>query len=166
MDLALKQRLVGAIVLIALAVIFLPMILDGSGTTEPHRVAVDIPAPADAPESQFSQPDVESEFAVQEPATAETVEGDSGVGTQAAADPAASGWVVQVGSFTRDANAAVLRDRLQDDGLPAFVSEGSAEGQSVWRVQVGPYPEESEAREIARRLESERDQPALVISYP
>jgi len=166
LDLALKQRLVGAIVLIALAVIFLPMILDGSGTTEPLRVGVDIPEPEEAPESQFSQPDVESELAAEEPATAGETESGSGGGTETAAEPAASGWVVQVGSFTRDANAAVLRDRLQDDGLPAFVSEGSAEGQSVWRVQVGPYPEESEAREIARRLESERDQSALVISYP
>jgi len=166
LNLALKQRLVGAIVLIALAVIFLPMILDGSGTTEPLRLGVDIPEPGEAPESQFSQPDVESELAAEEPVAGEAVENGDGGGADTATEPAASGWVVQVGSFTRDANAAVLRDRLQDDGLPAFVSEGSANGESVWRVQVGPYPGEPEAREIARRLESERDQPALVMTYP
>lgn len=47
MDRALKQRMVGAIVLIALAVIFIPMLLDG-GTDETRRsVSLDIPSKPD-----------------------------------------------------------------------------------------------------------------------
>lgn len=167
MDLALKQRLVGAIVLIALAVIFLPMILDGSGTPEQLEVGIDIPEPAEAPESQFEQPDVESELAAGSEAAGQAEPSASDAGDMGAAgEPAVTGWVVQVGSFSEDANAAVLRDRLQDRGFAAFVAEGTADGKSVWRVRVGPFPEESEAREIARRLEEDRDRPALVMSYP
>ena len=161
MDLALKQRLVGATVLIALAVIFLPMLLDGSGTPERLDVEVEIPARDEAPESQFDQPDVASEIEAADSAAAS--------GEAAAAEsqePAVTGWVVQVGSFSRDANAMVLRDRLRDQGYAAFVEEGEADGKAVWRVRVGPVPEESEARDIASELEDERGQAALVVSYP
>ncbi|MDX1609751.1 MAG: SPOR domain-containing protein [Halofilum sp. (in: g-proteobacteria)] len=158
----MKQRLVGAIVLIALAVIFLPMLLDGSGAPERLDVEVEIPERREPPASQFEAPDVAGELeqereaaaAVEEPAATETE------------TPAATGWVVQVGSFSREANAVVLRDRLRQQGRPAFVAAGSADGQAVWRVRVGPVPEEAEAREIARELEAERGQPALVMSHP
>lgn len=166
MDLALKQRLVGAIVLIALAVIFLPMLLDGSGGPEQLQVGVDIPEPVEAPESGFEQPDVESELAAGASASQGGAGSGESAGTATADEPAVTGWVVQVGSFSKEANAMVLRDRLQDKGFAAFVSSGSADGKPVWRVQVGPFPEESEARDIARRLEDERDRPALVMSYP
>jgi DedD protein len=166
LDLALKQRLVGAIVLIALAVIFLPMILDGSGTPEQLQVGVDIPEPAEAPESQFDQPDVESELGASESVSATGSGRGETADAGAGAEPAVTGWVVQVGSFSKEANAMVLRDRLQDLEFAAFVSAGTADGKSVWRVQVGPFPVESEAREVARSLEQQRDQPALVVSYP
>lgn len=46
METALKQRLLGAAVLIALAVIFLPMIFSGKAPdVEPNRVSLDIPPP-------------------------------------------------------------------------------------------------------------------------
>lgn len=160
MDLALKQRLVGAIVLIALAVIFLPMLLDGSGAPERLDVEVEIPERSEPPESRFESPDVASEIEQERQATAAE---PAATGTET---PAASGWVVQVGSFSREANAVVLRDRLRQQGRPAFVAAGSADGQAVWRVRVGPVAEEAEAREMARELEAERGQPALVMSHP
>jgi len=166
LDLALKHRLVGAIVLIALAVIFLPMILDGSGTPERLQVGVDIPEPAEAPESQFDQPDVESELAAGESAAGDGGGSAGATGAETGSEPAVTGWIVQVGSFSKEANAMVLRDRLQDGDFAAFVSEGTADGKSVWRVQVGPFPSESDARDVARSLEEQRDQPALVMSYP
>lgn len=159
MDLALKQRLVGATVLIALAVIFLPMLLDGSGTPERLDVEVEIPERAAAPESQFEQPDVAGELATGEPASG------ADDATQAR-QPAVTGWVVQVASFSREANAVVLRDRLRDQGHAAFVEAGEADDKKVWRVRIGPMPEESEARTIASELEAERGQPALVVSHP
>lgn len=52
MDSALKQRLIGAAVLVALAMIFLPMLLKGPDTAEPDvaRVSMDMPA---APDQAF-----------------------------------------------------------------------------------------------------------------
>src|SRR5687768_9075110 len=51
MDAALKQRLIGAAVLVALAVIFLPILVDGpEPQTGTSSVPLDIPAP---PERSF-----------------------------------------------------------------------------------------------------------------
>ncbi len=50
---SLKQRLIGASVLIALAVIFVPMFLDGSGYKE--QVAMDLTIPPE-PEFKFEEP--------------------------------------------------------------------------------------------------------------
>jgi|GEM_PF-565720 len=45
MDIALKQRLVGAVVLVALGVIFIPMLLDGSSDAQRNHHRIDIPEP-------------------------------------------------------------------------------------------------------------------------
>ena len=50
MDSALKQRLIGAIVLVVLAVIFLPMVFDGTSSTTEQAVDLTIPA---APDREF-----------------------------------------------------------------------------------------------------------------
>lgn len=47
MDLALKQRLVGAIVLVALGVIFIPMLLDGPTDPAAHDASMRVPEPPD-----------------------------------------------------------------------------------------------------------------------
>lgn len=158
MDLALKQRLVGATVLIALAVIFLPMLLDGSGTPERLDVEVEIPPRADAPQSRLKEPDVAGELAGEDTGAA-----DSATRT---AEPAVTGWVVQVAAFSKEANAMVLRDRLRNQGHAAFVEPGEADGNRIWRVRIGPVPKESEARTIASELEAERGQATLVVRYP
>jgi DedD protein len=52
MDSALKQRLIGAAVLVALAMIFLPMLLMGPDTAEPDAAQVPLDMPA-APDQEF-----------------------------------------------------------------------------------------------------------------
>ena len=47
MDIALKQRLVGATVLVALGVIFIPMLLDGPNGSGAERQSIRIPTPPD-----------------------------------------------------------------------------------------------------------------------
>lgn len=214
MNAALKQRLVGAIVLVALAVIFLPMLLDGSGARERFDVAMDIPDRPQAPQSRIDDDgdpaagdagpdagaradelahadDAGATGAPEPPATAESESAASGTpesSASAEAEPAGSGasetpatgegaddagqagpgaWVVQVGSFGREANALVLRDRLREAGYEAFVEEGEGDDQTWWRVRVGPVSEREQAEELRAALESERGgDSALVMAYP
>ncbi len=48
MELKLRQRLVGAVVIIALAVIFIPMFFKGANPTAPNKVALNAPLPTDS----------------------------------------------------------------------------------------------------------------------
>lgn len=201
----MRQRLVGAIVLVALAVIFLPMLFDGSGRPEQLDVAVEIPDKPEAPASSLddvplaepaAQPESTAEPAASsaadttsdqetavpasdatsadqgEPASSpgdgaeQAGEGgaaatDGGGGTQG---PGA--WVVQVGSFSRETNAVVLRDRLRQKGFDAFTEQGESDGQAVWRVRVGPVATRADAEDLQAKIEKERGKDALVMTYP
>jgi len=202
----LRQRLVGAIVLVALAVIFLPMLFDGSGRPEQLDVAVEIPdrpeAPAstldDIPETEPATTESESspEPSADTEATADqagaasrpdesaatddaggasagggtesqdgTEQGSSGAGADEPAD-GPQAWVVQVGSFSRETNAVVLRDRLRQKGFDAFTEQGESDGQTVWRVRVGPVATREDAGALQSKIEQERGKEALVMTYP
>lgn len=244
----MKQRLVGAIVLVALAVIFLPMLLDGSGPSGPRDVAINIPdqpqpppnrldessgaaadnadagtrGTADAPASAEPQPGTTSDQPVPSTATGDgdTASNQSSAGDEApgpgasadtsegpaagpepdeaesataqkpetdnsaaeneitsaenettseASDSGAAGprsWVVQVGSFGRETNALVLRDRLRELDFDTFVERADTEQGTVWRVRVGPVSTEEEADRLSERVTAERGGPALVMKQP
>ena len=64
-------------------------------------------------------------------------------------------WVVQVGSFSSEANADGLVAKLRLEGLSAYRETVSGSGGTVYRVRVGPYVERDEALR-ADRLIGER----------
>ncbi|MCC5857064.1 MAG: SPOR domain-containing protein [Ectothiorhodospiraceae bacterium] len=186
-----KQRLVGAIVLIALAVIFLPMILRGPVEDRTLSVPAQIPPRPDAPLSgEPVQPPPAAEapaldrVPLQAPAVAEPDEEpppdtamqepdavSEGAGTPGAVDPdsrAASveGFAVQVGSFSRRDNAMALRDRLRERGYSAFVDEVRRDAGALYRLRVGPVMDRDEARELAQRLQRDEELEGLVVSHP
>lgn len=65
------------------------------------------------------------------------------------------GWSVQVGSFASRQNADGLQKKLKDKGYPAFVYRNAAENPPLFRVRVGPYTQEAEARTVAQTLRDE-----------
>ena len=154
MDERLKQRLVGAIVLIALAVIVVPGLLDGAGRRSSQIEAFQVP-----PEPQFSeavpQP-VARVAAVPKPAAAQT-DPDS-----ATAMPTA--WAVQLGAFASADNAHALRDKLRKSGYAAFVE--SADEGPRYRVRIGPEADRAVALQMRDQLVQEYGQRALVVRYP
>lgn len=62
---------------------------------------------------------------------------------------------VQAGSFSREANARGLRERLAPRYGTVRVLPFEDNRGSWWRVRVGAYPREEAARQAAARLESE-----------
>lgn len=173
MNTVLKYRLVGAAVLIALAVIFLPILFDGSGTA--YRKTGEIPAPPampPMPEIRVPEPTPEQAAVLEQPLPVVVEEGvaaetpddmaarDIGfdAGPQKAPEPARvspeeplGAWVVQVASFSDKDNAVGLRDRLRKMGLEAYVEKASPD-TTVYRVLVGPYLRKSEARQVLSRI--------------
>jgi DedD protein len=82
------------------------------------------------------------------------------------ADPAPSErWVVQVGSFQRETNAIVLRDRLREDGFDANVEQVTGDNGTLWRVWLGPVGEREAGEALERRIEDHRGSDALLMEY-
>ena len=173
LDKGLRQRIVGALVLVALAVIFLPMLF--SREDELQRVVVDAPAmpqPSAMPSVELdpvSVPQVQD--LPQEPVPGPGLEADTPVvetPAVVAADPpikpAASAivspvsrldannlpisWSVQLASLSNRASAESLQQTLRGKGYNAYIR--NVDGMN--RVFVGPVIERAEADRLRDQL--------------
>lgn len=224
MDAGLKQRLIGAAVLVALAVIFLPMLVKGpapdSGVSDlslelPERpqpagtVTRDLPLVAPRPQSgegalglgareregapvdgalpmvdtaDTLHPDAarlaDDPPAVQADPVAGT--GEPGEAPAAAPEPtpapaparepalpaatAGGDYAVRFGSYGSSANADIVVDRLRQAGLPADSTRAQVAGQTVWRVQIGPYANRAQAEAVRVRAAAIGPNDARVVA--
>ena len=149
----IKNRLVGIIVIFALAVIFLPMILDGSGMHKEKFEIVIPPPPVVDSNQQFDTkiielnaraetiPELEQRYVDEvssenrvkrTPVTDEMPEKQGQKSestpstTTAVVEPAKVGgisWVLQIGSFQDRKKALVQRDRLRKSNIAAVFIE-------------------------------------------
>ena len=174
MDSRLKERLIGAAVLVALGVWLIPWVLDGPAQTpepESEPAALKLPAPQDsAPvRSQTIRLDQPRETAVEKPsnaaapaaATRRSVQEPESTAARAPAvrdpapvdtAPAADAWLVQLGSFGDGGNAERLASRVDAYGYDAQVSDFRAGGRVMHRVRVGPHRTRGEAESVASSL--------------
>jgi len=175
-----KQRLLGAVVLVALAVIFLPMLL--SGPVERTRVDIELDMPPEpevdaAPTlptvDDFSAQEAPSSNAGQSAETAQqTLEVPAPTEPQSAAEPepdpqpepdpvpaTAAGFYVQVGAFGSAENAERLARQLREDTLSVRVVEESG----AHRVQVGPLEDRASAERMTQQLAQDHELPGFII---
>lgn len=183
-----KQRIVGAIVLVALAVIFIPMLLPGDrddftdfGPVIPDKPAsledmqileIDKPLPAPPAPTQIRRPVDEATPANDRPDAVIPPAAPPATSAEPAApvakpDPeAVRTWAVQVGSFSKQANALRLRDKLRGRGYPAFVEKISTAGKVVYRVRVGPEAKRADALALQKELQQKMKLKGLVVRHP
>ncbi|MFT6625316.1 MAG: DedD protein [Cycloclasticus sp.] len=171
MEQPLKQRLIGATIIISLAVIFVPMLI-GHQPTESDVITIDIPEePSDLDSKILALPEQENEVlaevsisketgvkvskpAIPKPPEVKTVEG-------------VTAWVVQVGSFSEQKNADNLANKLKMAGYVAFVEQTEGKIGEVYRVRVGPELSKEKADAVATQLQTEEKLPnAIVVHYP
>jgi DedD protein len=178
MDRALKERIIGAAVLVVFVVLVVPVFLDGppeegeiisesvplpgqgaqDGTRtvvlerdreEPVPVAAEQPAPERRqPTTQQAQPAVEGK--PQEP---ERPSPDP-VPQTIPSDTSPTGmWAVQLGSFGNQQNAERLAADLRKQGFAAFLSQLSTDKGQLHRVRIGPQKDRESAEAMAARLQ-------------
>jgi cell division septation protein DedD len=193
MDTGLKQRLIGAAVLIALAVIFLPMLVKGpapdSGVSD---VSIKMP---DAPEGETETRelplvmpgDVPKGGAVGMNATPVDRPGAQALpgqpeGTPAGTDPAAASpstdpstalpattaggnYAVHFGAYASQKGAETVAALAVAAQLPAYTEATTINGKPAFRVRIGPYATRADA-ETARlkALEVRSDVPVRVVA--
>ncbi|MBH03622.1 MAG: hypothetical protein CMP08_05795 [Xanthomonadales bacterium] len=75
-----------------------------------------------------------------------------------------SGWVVQVGSFSKQSNAADLARSLGND-FSASYTPVTIDGRTLYHVNIGPFSNEAQARDAAQTL-SQQGRNGLVRNLP
>ncbi|SIT66030.1 DedD protein [Ectothiorhodosinus mongolicus] len=188
MDESLKQRLLGAAVLVALAVIFLPVLLDGAGREAHLDMQRMLPAEPvfERPEVRPSNPPATASTPAT-PAPTDSAASSSTATSESAATasveaarpapraelravpldaPVGEGFVVQVGSFSREDNARSEAERLIQAGFNAFVERSQADGNAVYRVKVGPEAERRGAERVQARLQSRAGVSGIIVAHP
>ncbi len=184
----LKQRIVGAVVLISLAVIFLPMLLDGAGQKRDSFEENPIPEKPDFnfkpleiplnPVRAESKPArviehknqtqvvvTKNESSPEQPSTAQSLTPLPPPSEEG--DRLIDAWIVQVGSFSSVDNAFALRDKLRSKKLNAFVDEvTSGDGKHFYRVRVGPYKLRLEADAAQNLIHENHKISGKVMKHP
>jgi DedD protein len=179
MERALKERIIGAIVLVIFVVLVVPIFLDGPPQegeivservllpgqedqsmkvvildrerTEPMPVTNTSGQSNDTPDPTTTEPApvVEKPPAQVEEKPTPKPETRSPVVQSA---PASGMWAVQLGSFSNKENAEKLAADLRKQGYAAFLSQvGTSSGQ-LHRVRIGPQKDRDSAEAMAARL--------------
>jgi DedD protein len=168
-----RYRVTGSLFLLALAVICLPMLLDGSGL--PARSLPDLPMDDSLPEvATLTAPAPESDFIARVQELREQVDEqgfltDSGTRfgepVLSHTDARSEAWAVQVASFARAVNAEEFRARLRKDGYEAFISTARTDDQVLSRVAVGPLLDRQRAETLRGELSARYDVQARLVAF-
>ena len=181
MDRPVKQRLWGAAVLIALAVVFLPMLVKGpapdSGVSD---VPLDSPKAPDASVKTQELPlDVPGAVGKNGATGMPAPQPDAGNGMNPASAPtpaasiapatkadstsspatAAGDYAVNFGSYGSSGDADRVVQALTGIKLHGYSEKISVGGRDAWRVRIGPYPTR-ESAEVARVQAGQLNSPA------
>lgn len=78
---------------------------------------------------------------------------------------APSAYVVQLGSFNEEKNAAALRDQLRKANIAAFV-ETTTGARAHFRVLAGPELDRKRAQEVLARIKAEFKVNGFITTYP
>lgn len=190
MDRNVQERLVGAIVLVIIAVLVIPEFLSGprqresitqglelpaEGESELQTVTIRMDQSADVPQAATGQGAVasttvavEDKKSVQQQAAIEAKQAATATRPAKKADVvpgSGADWAVQVGSFSERDNALRLANTLKQQGYAATVSQHKSRGRTLHRVRIGPMRTRAEADTMAARLNREGQQ-AAVVSLP
>lgn len=152
-----KNRVVGLVVLIALAVIFVQFFLGYQKTNRPLQAYRSPPvaplqekmrATENAPSVQSAETLMEEHF-------------------DAAPDivPATPAWVVQIASLTNQVAAETLLSKLKSLGYDAFIVTLSVQDKPAYRVSVGPFTDQSLALDALSDIQESLKMTGILKQY-
>ncbi len=163
MDRALKERIIGAIILVLFVVLVVPVFLDGRADNG-EIISEHVPLPGQSGGQNrtvvlnrdrtepvpAASADTTSTPAVKVPPKVEHEIAPA----QIAVETSPTGmWAVQLGSFSERENAERLAAKLKELKFAAFLSQAPAESGSFHRVRIGPLKDRESADAMAERLQ-------------
>jgi DedD protein len=179
-EVSIKRRLVGAMVLVVFAIIILPVLFDGDGRVpvsdlpnmppvikkpDVSSLRVDLPVEARMPKEQ---PAEQASDKAEQPEPVSDAPAEA-TGIDAEGNPRA--WSLQIASFKSSENAARLRDELRTMGYRAYHQESQlSDGSLLTQVMVGPEQVYDKILELRSTLQGDLKSlgvngPPLVVKY-
>ena len=172
MDAKLKQRLTGAIILTSLAIILLPLLLDGT-EEDRARIATDIPEPPKIDLEDITVQDVMRKIEQMEKAREARLpkevvdETDYGAAPDHILDrnQLPVNWSLQLGSFEKEDNATRLRAQLRDQNYRSYILHGNTNDGEIYRVFVGPSSSKETLVEMNQEIEAKLKLKGRIVRY-
>ncbi len=190
----LKQRLVGATVLIVLGIIVLPMILDKPVSLEPEPEVTNIELPysrvEEKPEqtqtipeeviARYEQPEEKPQAS--EPTKQKPAQKPAVVSQEKEKVPVpeikpeirpveppkktegSMQWAVQMGSFSSKENADRLVKRLKAQKFLAYFEDVDSNGKVIYRVRVGPFNSKIKTEKMKQKLDQKEKLKTLIVT--
>ena len=190
MDINLKQRLIGAVILVSLAVIILPQLLSGTKESTDAVMSQEvsqevsqsvsqsisqIPAPPQIASAPVTVLEINTRIREKVAASAAKLPqeqlDDPRVDDRHEADFALDknilpqGWALQVGSFEHQDNARKLLARLRKEDYRAYLYHYKTATSKTWRVFVGPSVSRQALEKQAVLLEADLKVKTRIIRY-
>ena len=177
----IKQRIIGAIVLVSLGVIFIPMLLNGGPELKqtitesnipdiPAQMEKKLPAvptPKAMPEAQpvnaypvenRKEKTVAESAPVKNASSGETVTQKPKqfkTASQPASNKINEAYTLQIASFSQKSNAFALRDKLRKARYKAYIESIDTDKGKIYRLRVGPYLKYRQISSIKSRIEKD-----------
>ncbi len=140
MNLAMKQRLVGTIVLGCLALILIPMLLDGEGMVEPLPMVVSMPSAPEINLTPLPEPERPTIIADSLPADIPLPDVITGSTNISSTDPALTSDLESAQPTTAQP-ILVTTPKLNTQGLP-----------EAWSVKLGTFSDRTNAESLVATL--------------
>lgn len=157
-----RRRLVGAIAIVVLLVVFVPMILDSETRPARNEPALGIPAKENAPPLPppvaAPSPPKTPLAPSAEPAKAQTAPAKPATAAKAPARPAAApkleGFAVQVGAFKDEEKLKQAREKLAAAGVAHYIERRESVSGALTRLRAGPFATREAAEKALAAVKS------------
>jgi len=168
LDTTLQQRLIGAILLVTLGVIFIPVLLDGSGFKSRNNRSIEMPPePKFPPLSEIKLEPVEPTHTRQKSAPAPVEKPEpSKPKTKTKLKQPNNAFSLQVSTVTIKDNAYALRDKLRKAGYTAYVETRTNNGKTSYRVRIGPELDISRLEKMKATVKKEQGLDGFIVNHP
>lgn len=163
MDQELKQRLVGVMVVTAVAAIFVPMLFDDP-VDESGKMVSELAIPA-SPIKSFDEVRANLPTGVAEVQALETIPETIKAIEDKPVSEVLQRWWIQLATFSNKETALQLRDELRQQGYKAFLAPIAKEkGAALYRLRVGPLLDKDEAEKMLLKLNQLKGFDSILLS--
>ena len=175
MEQKLKERLIGIIVLVSIAVIFIPIFFtdpvnltlqDKKNSSDSENSGfVSKLKPVDDINQQIGVKNIEYDVLAEQPeAVADTIVSKNNSLTTN--EVGQMNWVVQIGSFSNKKNAEQLNLKAKNAGFRSFINPITQNNTIMHQVCLGPEYDEIDANKLREQIKDKMKLSGIVKKYP